>query len=99
MAFSVSLEANLNLAITYTIAVKWKEKYDAVVVECHHRRRFCGDRMKMSLPIRKKKKIFFFSMTPTSPCVLFRAKCQPLAYFLQITYLLISYKNLSALAI
>ena len=26
------------------IVIKWKERYDAVVVDCHH----CGDRMKMS---------------------------------------------------
>ena len=43
-AFSVSLEAYLNLAITHTSAIKWKEKYDAVVVDCHHSLRFCGDR-------------------------------------------------------
>ena len=52
MAFSVSLEA---LAITLTIAIKWKEKHVAVVVDCHHSLRLCGDRMKMSLP---KKKVF-----------------------------------------
>ena len=34
------------LAITHTIAIKWKEKYDAVVVDCHD----CSDRMKISLP-------------------------------------------------
>ena len=34
MAFSVSLEAKL--AITHTIAIKWKEKYDAAVVDYHH---------------------------------------------------------------
>ena len=52
MAFSVSLEA---------IDIKWKEKYDAVVVGCHH----CGDRMKTSL--RKILFIFFCRETPTSP--------------------------------
>ena len=46
------------LTITHTIAIKWKEIYDAVVVDCHH----CGNRMKMSLP----KKNFFFRETPTS---------------------------------
>ena len=45
------------LAITHTIAIKWKEKYDAVVVDCHHRLRLCGDRMKMGL---HKKGIFYF---------------------------------------
>ena len=44
------------LAITHTIVIKWKEKYNAVVVDCHHSLRLCGDRMKMSLP---KKKLFF----------------------------------------
>ena len=24
------------LAISHTVAIKWKEKYDAVVVDCHH---------------------------------------------------------------
>ena len=41
--------------ITHTIAIKWKKKYDAVVVDCHHSWVFCGDRMNMSLP----KKNFF----------------------------------------
>ena len=36
--------------ITHTIAINWKERHDAVVVDCHHSLRFCGDRMKMSLP-------------------------------------------------
>ena len=48
--------------ITHIIAIKWKEKYNAVVVggdRSHHS--LCGDRMKMSLP--KKK---FFRETPTS---------------------------------
>ena len=63
-AFSVSLEANLNLVIIHTIAIKWQEKYDAVVVNCHHRLRFYGDRMKMNLP----KKIFLgrLSLLPGS---------------------------------
>ena len=43
------------LAITHTIAIKWKEKYDAVVVDCHHSLRLCGERMKMSL---NKKDLF-----------------------------------------
>ena len=37
------------LAITYPIAIKCKEKYDAVVVDCHHSLPLYGDRMKMSL--------------------------------------------------
>ena len=37
------------LAITNTIAIEWKEKYVAVVVDCHHSFCLCGDRMKMSL--------------------------------------------------
>ena len=36
------------LATTHTIASKWKEKYDAVVVDCHHSLHLCGDKMKMS---------------------------------------------------
>ena len=40
----------LLLSITHTIDIKWKEKYDAVVVDCHHNSRLCGDRMKMSVP-------------------------------------------------
>ena len=62
------------LAITHTIAIKWKEKYDAVVVDCHHSLCLCGDRMKKSLPIF----FFFFRETPTSLRVQFRAKFQPL---------------------
>ena len=59
------------LAILHTIAIIWKEKNNAVVVDCSLH--LCGDRMKMSLP---KKKIFliFFRETPTSPWVPFRGK-------------------------
>ena len=45
------------LAITHTTATKWKEKYDAVVEDCQHSLRLCGDRMKMSHP--KKMFVFF----------------------------------------
>ena len=41
MAFSASLESKL--AIIHTIATKWKEKYDALVVDCRHRLCSCGD--------------------------------------------------------
>ena len=40
--------------------IKWKEKYDAEVEDCHHSMRLCGDRMKKSLPKKKKKILFFF---------------------------------------
>ena len=46
MAFSASLESKL--AIIHTIATKWKEKYDALVEDCHHRLCSCSDRLKMS---------------------------------------------------
>ena len=39
-------------------------KYYAVV-DCHHSLRLCGDKMKMSLP--KKKKIFFLGRLPLLP--------------------------------
>ena len=39
------------LAITRTFAIKWKEKYDALVADCHHSLCSCGDSMKMSLPL------------------------------------------------
>ena len=55
MAFSVSLESQL--ALTHTIAIKWKENYDAVLVDYHHSLCLCGDKMKLSLP---KKNNFFF---------------------------------------
>ena len=51
------------LAITHTIAIKWKEKYDAVVVDCRHSFCLYGDRMKMSLP----KKKFFLGRLPLLP--------------------------------
>ena len=51
------------------IAIKWKEKNNAVVVDCHHslcgdrsHHSLCGHRMKMSL-----LKKCFFRETPTSP--------------------------------
>ena len=60
------------LAITHTIAIEWREKYDAIAVDCHQVLYLCVGRMKMSLP---KKKIFFFwgggggggGETPNSP--------------------------------
>ena len=63
--YGIFCQFRSKFAITQTIAIKWKEKYDAVVVDCHH----CGDRMEMS---------FFFWETPTSPWVLFRVKVLPL---------------------
>ena len=41
-------------AITHTITIKWKEKYNAVEVDCHHNLRLCGDRICLS---KKKKKL------------------------------------------
>ena len=56
--YDIFCQFRSKLAITHTIAIKWKEKYDAVVVDCQHSFRLFGDRMKMSLP--KKKVIFLF---------------------------------------
>ena len=47
MAFSVSLKANLTLAITHAIAINRKEKYDA---DCPQNLRFCADRLGRLLP-------------------------------------------------
>ena len=53
------------------MAITWKEKYNAVVVDCSLR--FCGDRIKMSLPKKKKKKklrfffFFFLGRLPLRP--------------------------------
>ena len=55
--YDIFCQFRSKLAITHTIAIKWKEKYDAVVVDCHHSLRLCAARMKTSLP---KKKSFFF---------------------------------------
>ena len=62
------------LSVTHTIAIKWKEKYNAVLVDCHNSLCLCGDSMKISLP----KKITFFMETPTSPWVPFSVKFRPL---------------------
>ena len=48
------------LAIKHTIALKWREKYYAVVVDCHSLR-LCGDKMKMSLP---KNNLFLGTLGP-----------------------------------
>ena len=61
-----------------TIAIKQKEKYNAVVVDCHHSLCLCSDRMKMSPP----KKIYFFRETPTSSWVPFRAEFWPLGWLI-----------------
>ena len=60
------------LAITHTIAIKWKEKYD----DCHHTLHLCGDRIKMSLP-QKVDFYIFFKETPSSPWVPFRKNFRP----------------------
>ena len=61
--------------IKHTIAIKWKEKYNADIVNCYHSLSVCGDRMKMSLHQKYKgKKNLFFRETPTSPWVQFRSK-------------------------
>ena len=49
------------LAITHNIAIKWKERYDAVVVDCHH----CGDRE--NEPPKKKKKKKKTRFRPSRP--------------------------------
>ena len=58
------------LAITYTISIKSKDKYDAVVVDCYHSLRLRGQN-EMSLP---KKYIYIFRESSTSPWVPFKAK-------------------------
>ena len=60
--YGIFCQFRSKLAITHTLAIKWKEKYNALVVDCHH----CGDKMKMSLPK------YFLRETPTSPWVPFR---------------------------
>ena len=54
-SYSIFCQIRSKLAITHINAIKWKEKYNAVVVDCHHSLLSCGERMKMSLP----EKIFF----------------------------------------
>ena len=54
-SYGIFCQFRSKLAIPNTFASKWKENYDAVVVDCHHSLRMCGDKMKMSL----SKKIFF----------------------------------------
>ena len=62
--FGINCQFRSKLAITHTITIKWKEKYDAVVVDCHHSLCLCDDRMKMSPP--KKNIFFFYRETPTT---------------------------------
>ena len=64
-SYHIFYQFRSTLVITRTVAIKWKEKYHAVVVNCHHSWGLCGDRMKNSLP----KKNFFlgdshFSLGP-----------------------------------
>ena len=53
--------------ITHTIAIKWNEKYDAVVVDCHHSLCLCGDRMKKSPTVPKKIVFFVGGRLPLLP--------------------------------
>ena len=41
--YGIFCQFRSKLANTHTIAIKWKENYDAVVVDCHHSLRLCGD--------------------------------------------------------
>ena len=59
--YDIFCQFRSKLAITHTIAISWKEKHDAVVVDCHHSLDSYDDRMKMSLP---KKKKFFMGRLP-----------------------------------
>ena len=52
--YSIFCQFRSKIAIIHTIAIKWKEKYNAVVVDCHHSLCLCDDRTKMSLPKKKK---------------------------------------------
>ena len=72
--YGIFCQFTSKLAITHTIAIKWKEKHDAVAVDCHHSLHLCDNNLKMSL---SKKIVFFFRETPTSPWVPFRTKFQP----------------------
>ena len=62
--------------LNITLSIKWKDKYDAVVVDCHHSLRLYGDRMEMSLSYKKKKQKKHRE-TPTSLRVPFRVKIGP----------------------
>ena len=61
--YSIFCQFKSKLVITHTIAIKWKDKYDAVVVDCHHSLHLCRDRMKMSHP-KKKFMETHFSLGP-----------------------------------
>ena len=41
--YSIFCQFGSKLAITHTVAIKWKEKYHAVEVDCHHSLCLCGD--------------------------------------------------------
>ena len=66
-SYGIFCQLRSKLAITHTIVIKWKEKYDAVVVDCYHSLRLCSDRMKMSPPPQKKRKNFFLGRLPLLP--------------------------------
>ena len=51
--YSIFCQFRSNLAITHTIAIKWKGKYNAVVVDCQHSLGLCGDRKKKNPPKKK----------------------------------------------
>ena len=57
VGYSKEQAFSVKLAIAHTTVMKWKEKYDAVVVKCYH-----GDRIKMSLPEN-----FFLGRLPLLP--------------------------------
>ena len=52
--YAIFCQFGIKLAITHTIAIRWKEKYDALVVNCHHSLGACGgDRLKMILNLKR----------------------------------------------
>ena len=58
--YGIFCQFRSKLAITHTIAIKWKEEYDAVVVDCH----LSWQNENISLP---KKGFFFLGRLPLLP--------------------------------
>ena len=48
--YSTFCQLRSKLANTHSITILCEEKYDTMVVDCHHSLCFCGDRTNMSLP-------------------------------------------------
>ena len=95
--YGIFCQFGSKLAIAHTIAIKWKEKYDAVVglVNCHHSLLLCGRLMRMSHPkffMPPKELWEAYSNRTVRPSIPLRVRCiSPIFFEVGIPNLMCGY--------